>query len=654
LGHGAEVSVATPAPAPRRAFWAALGIVFAVALVLRVVCVAQYEAGHPLSARPVIDEESYDRWAREIAGGEVVGREIFFQEPLYPYALAGVYALAGDDPEAQRSAARHAQAVLGALTAVLAGLLGAKLFGARAGIVAGALMALHRPAVWFPALLLKENLFLPLACAFALALISARSWRGWLGAGALAALGALLRGNMLVLLPFFAAWAALRAWRDREGAARAAGCASAVLAGAALVLLPVAARNHHVGGRFVLTTSGAGTNVYGGNNLDNPYGLAKEFDWVRGIPEHEAGDWRREASRRAGRELDASETSSFWLRETLRSVRDEPAEHARILWRKLRLTLGGYEVPDNHFLEWDARYVPILRAPLPGFPVDGTIAMCGAFAFAALWALRRGEALANRPARSVLAFAAAYLVTVVLTVTSERVRLPLVPLLSPFAAFALARVVRKSSWPVLIPSAALAALAVLAPALPAEMRERDFDERDHNLAVRALSEGDLAEARPIVSGLVQRRGGSARVQLVAAELDYRSAREKLDAPETPASGRETAAKEIESALTALAGVAKRGNAQERYRANVLSGAIRQYLGQWTDAEAAYRAALAFDAEDRDLRRRLAVVVAERAMSAPSETREEGLREAIAMLEALQRERSEAEIEQLLARMRSRL
>ena len=42
------------------------------------------------------------------------------------------------------------------------------------------------------------------------------------------------------------------------------------------------------------------------------------------------------------------------------------------------------------------------------------------------------------------------------------------------------------------------------------------------------------------------------------------------------------------------------------------------------------------------------------MLAPREARAEGLREAIAMLEGLQRERSEDEIEQLLARMRALL
>ena len=34
--------------------------------------------------------------ARAIAGGDWMGREVFFQEPLYPYALGSLYAVVGE------------------------------------------------------------------------------------------------------------------------------------------------------------------------------------------------------------------------------------------------------------------------------------------------------------------------------------------------------------------------------------------------------------------------------------------------------------------------------------------------------------------------------------------------------------------------------
>jgi 4-amino-4-deoxy-L-arabinose transferase-like glycosyltransferase len=648
-----------------------LGAIFVVALVLRIVCVAQYEAHHPNANRPVIDEASYDAWAREIAGGEVVGKTIFFQEPLYPYCLGAVYAASGHDESTQRSVARYSQAVLGALTAVLSALLAAKLFSARAGIVAGLGVALHRTAIWFPTLLLKENVFLPLVVLLALLLVTTREvderesatarrrWITWALVGVLAALGALLRGNLLVLLPCFVAWPVVRAVCERRAFARALGASLAVAAGTALVLAPVALRNYAVGGRFVLSTSGAGTNFYGGNNLDNPYGVATEFDWVRGIPEHEADDWRREASRRAGAELDATQTSAFWMNAALTSMREHPREHAVILANKLRLTLGRYEVPDNHFLEWDARFVPLLGLPLPGFEVWGLLALGGALLFALDFVRKRQPARARPAAFEVLVLAALYVATVVLTVTSERVRLVLVPLLLPFGGFAFDEVRALLDGPrrgrSLCLAFALAALAVFVPVLPAGEREKDFDERDYNLAVRLLREDDAERAAPLIEHLQGEHGGSASVQLLTAELEWRRARAVLDTLVGASRMPDATAKQVESALTRLSGIARRGDAKSRFRAQVLAGSIREYLGHWPQAESEYRVALAFDAEDRDVRRRLARVIGEQAMQDSNAARRaDRLREAAAILERLLIERSEPEIESMLAKMRAQL
>lgn len=644
----------------RRIGWGALLLVIALAFGLRSLAVVQHESRHPLAQKPAIDEASYDSWAREIAGGELVGREIFFQEPLYPYVLGGVYAVAGDEPARQRQAVRWLQAGWGALAAGVAAALAARLFGERAGWLAGALVALHRPSIWFPALLLKENLFVLVLVTLALGIVATRAreaapWR-WLGLGALAAAGALLRGNLLVMLPVLAAWPIARALLERRWRLRVLGDSLAFALGAMLVLAPVALRNQHVGGRLVLSTSGAGTNVYGGNNLDNPYGLAKEFDWVRGVPEHEAGDWRREASRRAGRELDATESSAFWMRATWDSMQEQPLAHVRILWRKLRLTLGSYEVPDNHFLEWDARYLPVLGWPLPGFALVGTLGLAGLASLVFLRS-RVGARADLGAAAEVGLLLCLYVGTVVLTVTSERIRLPIVPLLAPFAAlFILPWSGGASRWGTALAKLGVlgcAAGLVLTPVIPAAERAEDLDERDHNLAVALVEAGDLDEAATVVDGLWKRRGESPRVKLLSADFSYRMARRTIDALPSRARVPVEAGERIERALRLLEGVVKHGNAQERHRAHVLAGAIRQYLGHWTLAEAEYRAARAFDGEDRDLRRRLAVVVAEVAMKAATrEERSHRLDEAIELLDALLAEQYDAELRDLRARFDS--
>ena len=567
--------------------------------ILPVALTMQYEAQHPHAEHPVIDEASYDGWAREIAAGDWLGDEVFFQEPLYPYGMALLYAVLGPD----RTAVRHAQVGLGAIACVLVALLGARIFGRRAGIVAGLALAVYLPALWLPSLLLKENLFLFVLVLLALALLRARRPRAWLGVGVLAALGSLLRGNLLVLLPLFVLWPLVRSrleqMRGGERSGSALAGAAAVVLGIALVLLPVAFRNQHVGGVFVLSTSGAGTNLYGGNNEQNPYGRATEFDWVRGIPEYEAGDWRREAERRTGRALDPSEVSAYWRDEVWRSMRRDPGLHLSILWNKLRLTLGRYEVPDNHLLPWDARYVGLLRWPLPDFGVLGALGLAGLLAFL----LRRARGTAQPAgAWQLLVLASLYAGTVVLTVTSSRIRMPLVPLLAPFAGDFLVR-----GWDLVRgPRSGLAALRwcgsllvgvviVWTPVFDATERAEDLDKRDYNLLVQYIEENRDEEARALCQQLLAAHPQSARLRTSAAELDWREALDKRDRPAE-------ASALVERAEAALAEVARRSevNPRERHRADSLLGWIRLARGDADGALKAFRRAEAFDDEAPEL------------------------------------------------------
>ena len=345
--------------------WRAGLAVFLLALSLRAVVLAQYTAGHPFAERLVIDEASYDQWALRIAAGEWIGPRAFFQEPLYSYLLGLIYSVVGR----QLLLVRSMQVLLGALTAWMVLHLAARVLGRRAGLWAGVAAALYRPALLLPCLILKENLFLPLLVLLALAIQRTReraSAGRWFGIGLLVGLGALLRGNMLAMAPILVLWPVLRAWRRVEGLASAARSCVLVLAGLLLALAPALLHNVKVEGVWTPTT-GSGPNVYLGNHPDNEWGRASELDFVRGIPEHEPDDWRREAESRSGRPLGSGEVSRFYLVETLRSFARRPMLHASQMLRKLRLSLSSYEVGDNHDLEWDARYLALLRWPLGGF-----------------------------------------------------------------------------------------------------------------------------------------------------------------------------------------------------------------------------------------------------------------------------------------------
>ena len=649
---------------PQRSSGWVLAGVFVLALVLRLVALGQYESAHPLADRPVIDEASYEEWAVEIAAGDWLGDEIFFQEPLYPYAMAVVHAVAPGELEARRHTVRVVQCVLGALTAVLVALLAGCLFGRDAGLFAGLVFALYRPGIWFPSLLLKPNLFVPLLCGLCLVLLRTRRTDRvamWWLVGLLAALGSLLRGNMLVLLPCFVLWPVARAVFEQGNRKRALGSALAVVVGIVCVLLPVALRNQAVGGQLVLTTSGAGTNLYGGNNVDNPYGIATEFDWVRGIPPYEADDWRHEAERRLGRELDPTEVSGYWRDEVFASIAADPLLHARIFWNKLRLTLGGYEVPDNHFIEWDARWVPLVAAPLPGFALGGGLGLAGLVAFLILRA-RRVEAGPDERTAAALELAcvfALYLATIVLTVTSARVRLALVPLLLPFAGWFVLRARSLFADPrgrlAAVVGVVIAAALVFVPVLPASKRAEDFDERDFNLAggwIDAASH--LDEAETLLRGLAAKHPDSARVQRRLSHVEYLRARDLIARHSGDTAALLEVQARVEAALERLFRIVEHSNPRESFRAAALAGFILQEQAQWEHAARLYRRALEFDPGDGDLTRRLALVLAESAMQQPpGPERSALLLEAERLLDELLERDPSAGVEGLLTQIRAR-
>ncbi|MFT7669889.1 MAG: 4-amino-4-deoxy-L-arabinose transferase-like glycosyltransferase [Planctomycetota bacterium] len=588
-----------PLPARKsRSHWIALGILCVLSVALRIGVVQQFETSHPLANQLVIDEQSYDEWGVRIAEGDWLGDEVFFQEPLYPYFLGGLYTIFGHDLHL----ARLVQCLLGGLTMVLLWFLAWRLFGPWAAWVAALAWSLYPTALLMPCLLLKPNLFLPLLAGFLLVLLqSQRGYRMWLGAGVLAALGALLRGNFLILLPLLALLPFLRMRLQGLQLSAALRSSGVFVLGVSLVLLPVMLRNWYVGDVFALTTSGAGTNVYGGNNADNPFGVATEFDWVRGIPRYEADDWRREAQTRLGHELDGSESSSYWLGQVEMSIQNDPALHLSIFWNKFRLALGAYEVPDNHHLEWDARYVPLLRLPWPGFSLWGSLGLAGI-----LWAAYKRELRGTRLELALLFLF--YLGTIVLTVMSMRARLPLLVLLLPFSGYWCASLASqlgagvpsrtKSVLPALV-LAIVAALFVNAPVFDDQTLARDLADRDYNLAVSQLDRsGELDSAARLSAELAELYPHTSRFQTLLATTEWRRGRSLLDGGNVQAGqGLIRAALERLQPISAAESVSVR----ERSRALRLAAYIQADLGNWSVAERFFRRAREFASGDLELK-----------------------------------------------------
>jgi 4-amino-4-deoxy-L-arabinose transferase-like glycosyltransferase len=401
---------------------------FAVATGVRLLHVAQLRRA-PFFDLELGDAHSYAAWAREIASGDWLGSGVFYQAPFYPYFLGSVYTLVGDDALVLRCV----QALLGAGSCVLLADAGRRLFSARAGLFAGAMLAVYAPAIFFDGLIQKASLGMFLLC-LALWLTSRLTDQprraDWVWLGVVMGALVLTRENALAIVFLLAAW--LWIHHRHEGARRWIYSA-AMLAGLATPLAPVALRNYSVAGEWHLTTSQLGPNFYIGNNRDAD-GVYMPLQRGRGDPRAEQRDARRLAENALGRELSAGEVSDYWVDRSLEDIREDPARWVSLLLRKLRLSWNAAEIGDTEFQDQHARWSLPLRTA-SHVAHFGWIAPLAVLGLWASWADRRRLWI-------FYAILAGYTASVVLFYVLARYRYPLVPLLLLFGGAGLAGALR--------------------------------------------------------------------------------------------------------------------------------------------------------------------------------------------------------------------
>jgi 4-amino-4-deoxy-L-arabinose transferase-like glycosyltransferase len=431
----------------------ALGAVLRVAHVLAL-------RDSPFFTHLVVDPEYYDAWAQRIAAGDWLGDRAFYMDPLYPYVLGAFYRLVGRD----LLWARLLNVAFSAGACALVGRIGRQVGGVTAGVLAAFAMALYAPDVFYVGEVDKTSLSMLLGAA-ALTLALDRSPAARFGAGIMMAAAALTRANFLLFAPLGALAYALEPGTRAERMRRPA----ALLLGAALVLAPVAWRNHHVSGAWVLTTTQAGQNFFTGNNPTNPYGAYGAVPFVRPNPHFEEIDFRAAAEERAGRAMTPGEVSAFWFREGFAHVASDPAFAARAFARKGILFWNDFEISDNQDQYLLERFSWVLRLPLLDFGLVAPLALLGAVVG---FRSRRGV-------RLLVGFVAVYWLSLVVFFLFSRYRLPVVLALAPLAALGALDLVRRIRAR---RGVGRAVALVAAAALVCHLRLGIF-HRDHPLAV---------------------------------------------------------------------------------------------------------------------------------------------------------------------------
>jgi len=401
-------------------------IVLSAALLARFICLWQLHDSW-LMQLLMGDGYTYDQWAQTLIAGDWVGSQTFYQAPLYPYFMGAVYSIFGHS----LLALRVVQLLLGATACVFIQQAASCWFGRRVGLIAGIMLALYPPAIFFDLIIQKSVLDGVLLSAllwwFASTKLDMAVGR-WAVGGALLGMLMLSRENAVVLVPATVAWAAL-GFRVNSGKQRIAACA-VLLAAMAFILFPVCLRNYMVGGSFHLTTSQFGPNFYIGNN-PSADGHYMELVAGRGDARYERGDARRLAEQAVGRELSPAEVSSYWSGKAFGWIRSEPGDWLKLIGKKLLLTFNRIEISDVDDIYTATDESGLLRSLMWVWHLGVVIplAVVGIFAaceqLARLWPLYLCIVL--------------YATGVVLFFVFARYRYPLAVMLMPLAAYGVAQ-----------------------------------------------------------------------------------------------------------------------------------------------------------------------------------------------------------------------
>jgi Dolichyl-phosphate-mannose-protein mannosyltransferase len=295
-----DARTAVGGAAPRRA----LLTLALLALAVRLAFVWAEPETHPIA-----DETMWVTWGTAVLPSAEVAFSPFllrfiFHPPVYLYFLGALFALFGS-----LTAVKIAQAFVAALLVPAVGRLGTLALGPRAGLIAGALVALYPELVWFSVHFWAETLFLTLFW-WAVERVAAADRDDSTPtagvAGLVWGLAVLTRETVLYFAPIAALFLL---WRRPKGTRRAALFLLALV----LTVAPWTYRNWRVFGAFVPVSTAGALNLWQGNTTLSRQEVYEQYWAVHGkIAKYEFA--RAQGLRAIG------ERQPWWIFE---KVRDE-------------------------------------------------------------------------------------------------------------------------------------------------------------------------------------------------------------------------------------------------------------------------------------------------------------------------------------------
>ncbi|MCK4575162.1 tetratricopeptide repeat protein [candidate division WOR-3 bacterium] len=322
-------------------------IVVGLGIIVRLIYILEIR-NSPFFYSPFGDPEVFNTWALQIAKGNIMGNEVFFKAPLYPYVLALFYRLMGNS----FFIPRYLNILFDGISIFFLYLIGKRLINQTVGLIAASIASISGILIYFSGEVLGTSLavLLSLATLYLFLIANDRIWR-WFAAGFVLSFLILVRPNFLICIPCIFLYVILR-----KGALFLKVKISLLfLVGTAILLTATGIRNYVVGKNFVLVNYSGGVNFYIGNN--------PESDGVSAVLPGYGNDWDEYsiAEIEMKRELMPSEVSRFWLMKGLRFIEKYPNRFVFLLIKKSYLLWNGKEISNNQNIYRYARNSQLIK-----------------------------------------------------------------------------------------------------------------------------------------------------------------------------------------------------------------------------------------------------------------------------------------------------
>jgi 4-amino-4-deoxy-L-arabinose transferase-like glycosyltransferase len=441
--------------------WKRIFAIFISALVIRLIYLYESSTG-PFSHTLISDSSTYHFLAKDVLAGRL-GWKFFFQGVFYPSFLSLVYFLFGPSI----IAVQIIQAFVGASTAVLTERLGTRLGGSAVGWVAGGIVALYAPLVFFDGELLAASwaTFFAAALLYGFVIVKEQTKSVWMML--LGILGGMSVLNHPVFLPFFILCLISIAFSFRRAARPVLmRVLAACLIGFLLITLPVAGLNKHVTNHFSFLPSSGGLNLYLGNNPDT-------CDTLTIRPGERWNELVNEPVKHGF--IYGADKETYYTNKFFDYVKEEPQGFLSGIAAKALRFINSREIPRNQDIYVSHQWSSLMTAGVWkigrfGFPFSLL------FAFAVMGLVSRGSLKFPMP---VYVFLILYPLSVIIVFVAERYRLPMIPILAVLAGIGIADLSKAIQTRLYRPAVKLT--VVLAAALLASVAPPAFCEEKVSL-----------------------------------------------------------------------------------------------------------------------------------------------------------------------------